>query len=130
MLGDYTARLGFISTNHTGRRHGGRTIAYSNRALFPSPRVPGEREDAGVRLPWLPRLFLLREWGYLDVMPSPVTDAGTRFHVLVTRALRRMGFSGNGFVLFMAVLIGVLTAAAAVGFHELILNIRALLYSR
>src|SRR5207247_2804874 len=54
----------------------------------------------------------------------------SRFRVLVSRGLAFMGFRDDAFLLILAVLIGVVTAAAAVGFHELINWIRDLLYGR
>lgn len=59
--------------------------------------------------------------------PSAVAS---RFRVLVSRGLAFMGFRDDAFLLILAVLIGVITAAAAVGFHELINWIRDLLYDR
>jgi CIC family chloride channel protein len=59
--------------------------------------------------------------------PSVVAS---RFRVLVSRALGFMGFRDDAFLLILAVLIGVITAAAAVGFHEMINWIRDLLYRR
>lgn len=50
--------------------------------------------------------------------------------MLMTRALRRMGFHEDSFLLLMAVLIGIVTGVAAVGFHELINLIRDQLYRR
>jgi len=61
-------------------------------------------------------------------MPRVISNAGTRIQVLANRALERMGFSTSGFLLIMAVLIGMITAAAAVAFHELINLIRNQLY--
>ena len=49
--------------------------------------------------------------------PSAVAS---RFRMIVSRGLSVMGFRDDGFLLILAVLIGVVTAAAAVGFHELI----------
>src|SRR5438270_4966223 len=57
--------------------------------------------------------------------PSAVAS---RFRVLISRGLGFMGFRDDAFLLILAVLIGVVTAAAAVGFHELINWIRDLLY--
>jgi CIC family chloride channel protein len=53
-----------------------------------------------------------------------------RIRLLVSRALSRLGFGGDGFLLVLAVVIGVVAAGAAVGFHELIRGIRNLLYGR
>lgn len=49
---------------------------------------------------------------------------GTRVRVLFGRWGRRLGFSEATFLVPMAVVVGVVTALAAVGFHELILFIR------
>src|SRR5205814_1515385 len=56
--------------------------------------------------------------------------AAARLRLLTDRALTRLGLSENVFLLVLAVLIGVVTAAAAVGFHELIQFIRYSLYTR
>ena len=61
-------------------------------------------------------------------MVAPVDAAATRFRIFVTRILARIGFRDSGFLLIVAVLIGVVTAAAAVGFHLLIREIRDKLY--
>jgi CIC family chloride channel protein len=59
--------------------------------------------------------------------PSAVAS---RFRVILSRGLAFMGFRDDAFLLILAVLIGVVTAAAAVGFHELIRWIGETLYSR
>ncbi|MDB5320744.1 MAG: hypothetical protein JWN40_2375 [Phycisphaerales bacterium] len=59
-----------------------------------------------------------------------VSVVGERLRVLFTRLFARMGLGDNAFLLFAAVLIGVVTAAAAVAFHELITWIRERLYDR
>ncbi len=53
-----------------------------------------------------------------------------RFRVLLSRALGFMGFRDDAFLLIVSVIIGVVTAAAAVGFHELINWIRDALYQQ
>src|SRR5439155_5889672 len=58
------------------------------------------------------------------------SDVASRFRVLVSRGLGFMGFRDDAFLLILAVLIGIITAAAAVGFHELINWIRDLHYRR
>jgi len=58
---------------------------------------------------------------------SPVA---ARFRVLVSRGLAFIGFRDDAFLLILSVLIGMIAAAAAVGFHELIDWIRDLLYNR
>jgi CIC family chloride channel protein len=64
-------------------------------------------------------------------MPSiGVSAVGERLRVLSTRILARMGLGEGTFLLFAAVLVGVVTAAAAVAFHELVTWIRDVLYNR
>src|SRR4051812_18919956 len=57
-----------------------------------------------------------------------VSAAGARFRLLVDRALSRFGMGEDSFLLIIACVIGVVSAAAAVGFHELIVLIREALY--
>ncbi len=52
-----------------------------------------------------------------------------RLRLFVSRVLRIFGLRDESFLLVMALVIGVVTAAAAVGFHELINWIRNLLYT-
>ena len=59
-----------------------------------------------------------------------LSAVASRFRVLVSRGLGFMGFRDDAFLLILAVLIGVVTAGAAVGFHELINWIRDVLYRR
>jgi len=47
-----------------------------------------------------------------------------RIRLFASNALSRLGFREDAFLLLLAVLIGIVTAAAAVGFHELIRAIR------
>src|SRR4051812_19724635 len=68
-------------------------------------------------------LSCLRMW-------SAVISAAVRLRLFVSRVLARLGFAGEGFLLVLAVLIGVVTAFAAVGFHVLIRMIRDGLYVR
>lgn len=56
--------------------------------------------------------------------------APTRVRVLSTRALSRLGFREDSFLIVLAVLIGMITAGAAVAFHEIIDITRNLLYQR
>ena len=49
--------------------------------------------------------------------------------MLTTRGLQRIGFTEESFLLLPAVVIGMLTAGAAVAFHELIVLIRDGLYT-
>ncbi|MGA2232539.1 MAG: chloride channel protein [Tepidisphaeraceae bacterium] len=51
-----------------------------------------------------------------------------RFRVLASRFFKSIGLGEDSFILILAVLVGIVTAAAAVGFHELITFIRDLLY--
>jgi len=53
----------------------------------------------------------------------------TRARVLVERLLRRFGFQAESSLLLLAVIVGVITAFAAVAFHELIVVIREGLYT-
>ena len=60
-----------------------------------------------------------------------VSAIASRFRLLLFGARwRSWGFRDDAFLLIFAALIGVITAAAAVGFHELINWIRDLLYQR
>src|SRR5258706_9295154 len=58
-----------------------------------------------------------------------MSAAMVRLRLFTTKALSRLGFGEHAFLLLLAVLIGVVAAAAAVGFHELIRGIRNLLYA-
>jgi len=61
-------------------------------------------------------------------MVGDIGLAASRVRILSTRALSRFGFREDSFLIVVAVLIGMVTAAAAVGFHELINGIRDALY--
>ncbi|HEY2586011.1 MAG TPA: chloride channel protein [Tepidisphaeraceae bacterium] len=63
-------------------------------------------------------------------MLSNLKLAPTRVRVLSTRALSRLGFREDSFLIVLAVVIGVVTAAAAVTFHQIINLIRDELYQR
>jgi CIC family chloride channel protein len=63
-------------------------------------------------------------------MISDLSLAPTRVRLLSTRALSRLGFREDTFLIVLAVVIGMITAAAAVAFHELIDLTRNLLYER
>lgn len=63
-------------------------------------------------------------------MPLDLGAPGARVRVLTTRLLQRLGMGDEAFLLLLAVLIGAISGAAAVGFHELINFIRDLLYRR
>ncbi len=66
----------------------------------------------------------------LSVSSTAMTAPGGRFRVLITRFMSRLGFGDEAFLLLMAVLIGTIGGAAAVGFHELINLLRDLMYRR
>jgi CIC family chloride channel protein len=57
-------------------------------------------------------------------------DAMTRLRLLVQRLLARVGLGEESFLVILAVGIGVITAAAAIAFHELIEYVRYLCYIR
>jgi CIC family chloride channel protein len=57
-----------------------------------------------------------------------VTAAASRFRILTNRLLARLGLKDDAFLVVLAVVIGVVTAAAAVSFHLLIDVIRHALY--
>ena len=57
-----------------------------------------------------------------------LADAATRFRVVVGRVLARLGVREESFLVVLAAVVGVVTAAAAVGFHELIVLLRDTLF--
>ena len=61
---------------------------------------------------------------------SALPSAGARVRVLFDRGVGFLGMGESTFLVPLAVVVGVVTAAAAVGFHELILLIRNSLYVR
>src|SRR3954454_4419007 len=61
---------------------------------------------------------------------SLATGTATRFRVLSTRLFGQVGLRPEAFLVLVAVLIGLVTSAASVGFHELIVHIRNALYQR
>ena len=63
-------------------------------------------------------------------MLEAVTASAQRLKVLFNRAMSRFGLGEDAFVLLLAVIVGVVTAVAAVGFHELIGLIRDALYTQ
>src|ERR1700728_1005807 len=63
-------------------------------------------------------------------MNMDVTEPAARLRDVVTRFLSRWGFREDSFILILAVFVGMVTAAAAVGFHELINLVRDNLYYR
>ena len=74
-------------------------------------------------------LFALRAFSvFFAVMSMDVTEAAARMRGIVTRFLKRWGFKEDSFILILAVIVGIITAAAAVGFHELINFVRDKLY--
>lgn len=56
------------------------------------------------------------------------SEPASRLRALVTRLLAKVGLQDDSFILILAVIVGIVTAAAAVGFHELILEVRNILY--
>lgn len=65
-----------------------------------------------------------------SLMVSILSGLGNRARVLCIRGLRRLGMREESFLIVPAVLIGIVTAAAAVGFHELIQKIKDLFYGK
>lgn len=59
-----------------------------------------------------------------------MSRVAARFRVVSTRWLVRLGFREETFLLLLAMVIGIVTAAAAVGFHQLINLIRDFFYAR
>jgi CIC family chloride channel protein len=63
-------------------------------------------------------------------MFSGLNPAGARVRLILDRTLSSLGLGEDAFLVVAAFLIGMVTAAAAVGFHELIDLIRTQLYGR
>jgi CIC family chloride channel protein len=63
-------------------------------------------------------------------MLRAASRSATHLRTNITRLLAHLGFRGDSFLVIIAVLIGMVTAVAAVGFHQLIVGIRNLLYER
>jgi CIC family chloride channel protein len=63
-------------------------------------------------------------------MQADLTAPAARLRNAITRVTTRFGFREDSFLLVLAVVIGFLSAVAAVGFHELILFVRDSLYLR
>jgi len=61
-------------------------------------------------------------------LSSLAAGAATRFRVLVSRLFDTVGLRPDAFLVLVAILIGLVTAASAVGFHDLIVHIRNTLY--
>jgi len=61
-------------------------------------------------------------------MPVSIVAPGTRFRIFASRLFARLGLGEETFLLILAVIVGVVTAVAAVGFHLLIQFIRDFLY--
>ncbi|HEX4054779.1 MAG TPA: chloride channel protein [Tepidisphaeraceae bacterium] len=59
-----------------------------------------------------------------------MTGPAGRLRGAITQILSRMGFKEDSFLLVLAIIVGVVTAAAAVGFHEVITLVRNELYLR
>ncbi len=62
--------------------------------------------------------------------PPAITQIAARLRIIGNRLAVRLGIGDGAMLLPLAVLVGVLTATAAVAFHELILLIRDTLYRR
>src|SRR4051812_31686070 len=63
-------------------------------------------------------------------MLSVVLAVAARTKLLIIRGLAHLGLREDSFLVFVAVIIGLITAMAAVSFHELINGVRNLLYLR
>jgi CIC family chloride channel protein len=63
-------------------------------------------------------------------MVSLLAQSGVRVRLFLTRFLARFGFGDHAILLPLALVIGMITAAAAVAFHELIQYFRDVLYVR
>src|SRR5580700_10994531 len=63
-------------------------------------------------------------------MTLDVSEPAARLRTITTRFLARFGFKDDSFLVILAVFIGAVTAAASVGFHDLILLVRDNLYYR
>ncbi len=57
-----------------------------------------------------------------------IVSLATRFRLLMQAMLVRIGFREDSFIVVVAVVIGIIASAAAVGFHELVVLLRSLLY--
>ena len=90
----------------------------------PSSRRIGNSRNNPVIAATPPRLYLS------PPMLRLFRDALTRFRLLSTRGLARVGLGEETFLAILAFAIGVITAAAAVGFHELIEQVRYFCYVR
>src|SRR2546421_2931670 len=84
---------------------------------------------------WSPAHFGQQYWrkesktlSFRPMWPA-MSAAMVRLRLFSSKVLSRLGFGEHAFLLILAVLIGVVAAAAAVGFHELIRGIRNLLYA-
>jgi chloride channel protein, CIC family len=63
-------------------------------------------------------------------MTRMIRTPAIRFRLWVGKLLGRLGFGEQAFLLLLAVVVGVVTSIAAVGFHELINLLRDLCYSK
>jgi chloride channel protein, CIC family len=61
-------------------------------------------------------------------MPKRIVATMARGRILTSRLLSRLGLKDEGFLVLLAVTIGLITAAAAVSFHQLIDIVRRVLY--
>ena len=62
-------------------------------------------------------------------MIATLTSAAARLRVLCTRLLDRLGMGEDSFLIVLATIVGIITSAAAVGFHYLIEELGELLYA-
>jgi hypothetical protein len=62
-------------------------------------------------------------------MIATLTSAAARLRVLCTRLLDRLGMGEDSFLIVLAIIVGIITSAAAVGFHYLIEKLGELLYA-
>src|SRR3954466_13170439 len=63
-------------------------------------------------------------------MLGSLSLAAARFRMAISRGLAYFGFREDSFLMILAALIGVVTAVAAVAFHQLIDLIRRALYAQ
>jgi len=61
-------------------------------------------------------------------MALDLSEPASRLRALTTRFLSYLGLKDDSFILILAVIVGIVTAAAAAGFHELIEYVRNFLY--
>src|SRR4051812_24214230 len=76
----------------------------------------------------LPRFLNRRRAVILAFMLGSLSLAAARFRIALSRAMTYFGFREDSFLMILAAVIGVVTAIAAVAFHQLIDLIRRALY--